>query len=125
MSFLLDKSSLASGTLSRCIGFPGVSVNMEKTHPACAGWAFSALGEMEERKEKIERLEPKDHAVGFPAETAVVLREFGGGQRLGQGGEKDAPPHGGTVKQHGQKARRNGNQNFVAQFHKKHRPNWN
>ena len=72
---------------------------------------------MEEGKEQIEGLEPEDDAVRFPADPAGILGESGGGQRLGNGGEEDAPPHGSAGKKHGKKPCQDGYAYFGFEFH--------
>ena len=74
---------------------------------------------MEEGEEHVQRFEAVDHAAGLPPDAAGVLRDTGGGQRLGEGGEEDAPPHRRTVEHHGQQTRQNRYEQFISQFHDK------
>ena len=45
--------------------------------------------------------------------TTPVWTELGGGEGLGNGGEQDAPPHGGAVEEHGEKSDSGGNKDSV------------
>ena len=74
---------------------------------------------LEERQKKVQGFEAEDHAAALPGRTlAGIFGERSAGQIPGDGGEEDAPPHGGAGERHGQKPGDDGDGDLLVCFHK-------